>query len=82
MVITTSKASVPQTGILLSKQDIFQGTLWENITMGNKDIRLIDITDMIEKCGLTDFLESLPQGLDTQLDPTGKRLTNEIRQGF
>ncbi len=70
------------TGILLSKQDIFQGTLWENITMGNKDIRLIDITDMIEKCGLTDFLESLPQGLDTQLDPTGKRLPMKIRQGI
>ena len=47
------------TGILLSQQDIFQGTLWENITMGNKDIRLSDITDMIEKCGLTSFLESL-----------------------
>jgi ATP-binding cassette, subfamily B, bacterial len=70
------------TGILLSKQDIFQGTLWENITMGNKDIRLIDITDMIEKCGLTDFLESLPQGLDTQLDPTGKRLPMKTRQGI
>lgn len=70
------------TGILLSKQDIFQGTLWENITMGNKDIRLIDITDMIEKCGLSAFLESLPQGLDSQLDPTGKRLPMKTRQGI
>ncbi len=70
------------TGILLSKQDIFQGTLWENITMGNKDIRLIDITDLIDRCGLTDFLESLPQGLDTQLDPTGKRLPMKTRQGI
>jgi ATP-binding cassette subfamily B protein len=70
------------TGILLSQQDIFQGTLWENITMGNKDIRLIDITDVIEKCGLSDFLESLPQGLDTQLAPTGKRLPMKTRQGI
>ena len=70
------------TGILLSKQDIFQGTLWENITMGNKDIRLVDITDMIKKCGLSTFLESSPHGLDTQLDPTGKRLPMKTRQGI
>ncbi|HCL06306.1 MAG TPA: ABC transporter [Chitinophagaceae bacterium] len=70
------------TGILLSQQDIFQGTLWENITMGNKDIRLVDITDIMEKCGLSSFLESLPQGLDTQLDPTGKRLPMKTRQGI
>lgn len=70
------------TGILLSQQDIFQGTLWENITMGNKDITLANITDIIEKCGLSAFLESLPQGLDTQLDPTGKKLPTKTRKGI
>lgn len=70
------------TGILLSQQDIFQGTLWENITMGNKDITLANITDIIEKCGLSSFLESLPQGLDTQLDPTGKKLPTKTRKGI
>ncbi|MFZ6023119.1 MAG: peptidase domain-containing ABC transporter [Bacteroidota bacterium] len=70
------------TGILLSQQDIFQGTLWENITMGNKDIRLVDITDIMEKCGLSDYLQSLSRGLDTQLDPTGKRLPMKTRQGI
>lgn len=70
------------TGILLSQQDIFQGTLWENITMGNKDSTLANITDIIEKCGLSTFLESLPQGLDTQLDPTGKKLPAKTRKGI
>lgn len=70
------------TGILLSQQDIFQGTLWENITMGNKDISVAEITDIMKLCGLTDFLESIPDGLDTALDPTGKRLPMKIRQGI
>lgn len=70
------------TGILLSQQDIFQGTLWENITMGNKDISIAEITDTLKLCGLTSFLESLPEGLDTPLDPTGKRLPMKIRQGI
>lgn len=70
------------TGILLSQQDIFQGTLWENITMGNKEINLSTLTEMIELCGLTTFMESLPEGLDSQLDPAGKKLPKKIRQGI
>lgn len=69
------------TGILLSQQDIFLGTLWENITMGNKDISIAEISETLKLCGLTSFLESLPDGLDTPLDPTGKRLPMKIRQG-
>ena len=70
------------TGILLSQQDIFQGTLQENITMGNKEIPLTDITNMIDKCGIGGFLRSLPEGLDTQLDPTGKKLPMKTRKGI
>lgn len=70
------------TGILLSQQDIFQGSLWENITMGNKQLSQSAITEIIEKCGLVSFLESLPEGLDSRLDPTGKRLPMKTRQGI
>lgn len=70
------------TGILLSQQDIFQGSLWENITMGNKKLSQAAITEVIEKCGLVPFLESLPEGLDARLDPTGKRLPTKTRQGI
>mgnify|MGYP000429134299 CR=1 FL=1 len=41
-----------QTGILLSQQDIFQGTLLENITMGNKEISPHHILKLAEKMGL------------------------------
>jgi len=69
-----------QTGILLSQQDIFNGSIWENITMGNKDVSNADVTKLVNKCGLTSFIESLPNGYDTILDPTGKKLTAKVRQ--
>lgn len=69
-----------QTGILLSQQDIFNGTIWENITMGSEEIKYEEVTDLVNKCGLTSFVQSLPKGYDTLLDPTGKRLNSKIRQ--
>lgn len=69
-----------QTGILLSQQDIFNGTIWENITMGNKEVTNEQVTKLVNKCGLTSFIESLPNGYDTLLDPTGKKLSAKVRQ--
>jgi ATP-binding cassette subfamily B protein len=69
-----------QTGILLSQQDIFNGTIWENITMGNKSLTYSNVNDIVERCGLTSFIQSLPSGYDTQLDPAGKKLNSKVRQ--
>ncbi len=69
-----------QTGILLSQQDIFNGTIWENITMGNKEVTNHALTQLVKTCGLTPFIESLPNGYDTILDPSGKKLTAKVRQ--
>jgi ABC-type bacteriocin/lantibiotic exporter with double-glycine peptidase domain len=68
------------TGVLLNNQDIFYGTLWENITMGNAAINLNQVTDFVEKFGLTSFVQSNRQGLDMLLDPVGKRLSKHIKQ--
>ncbi|MCX6317190.1 MAG: ATP-binding cassette domain-containing protein [Bacteroidetes bacterium] len=64
-----------QTGVLLSQQDIFQGSLWDNITLGNDAIRLEDVQKLCTCVGLEDYITSLPLGYDTLLDPTGKRLS-------
>ena len=69
-----------KTGILLSSHDIFQATLWENITMGNTDITLEKLTDYAEQLELTAFIQSHSTGLATMLDPSGKRLPKHIRQ--
>lgn len=69
-----------QTGILLSQQDIFNGTIWENITMGNKSLSHKTVNEIVDRCGLTSFIQSLPSGYDTQLDPAGKKLNSKVRQ--
>jgi ABC-type bacteriocin/lantibiotic exporter with double-glycine peptidase domain len=68
------------TGILLSLQDIFHGTILENITMGNGDISPNAIMGLSERIGLKNFLEEQHDGFDTMLDPVGKRLSRNIIQ--
>ena len=68
------------TGVLLNNQDIFHGTLWENITMGNPDINLKEVNDLVEKLGLKSFVQSDKLGYDNLLDPVGKRLSKQTKQ--
>jgi ATP-binding cassette subfamily B protein len=70
----------PLTGILLSSQDIFQGTLWENITMGNHLVPIREVTEYADKIGLADFMQSCKKGVEMPLDAMGKRLPKHIRQ--
>jgi ATP-binding cassette, subfamily B, bacterial len=66
------------TGILLNQQDIFRGTLWENITMGNENTDMNTVVNYADKVGLTDFIHSLKEGFDTQLDTSGVRLPRNV----
>lgn len=67
-----------QTGVLMSQQDIFQGTLLENIALGNPSVTIEAVKEYANKTGLTDFIASLKDGYDTMLDPTGKRLARNV----
>jgi ATP-binding cassette, subfamily B, bacterial len=69
-----------QTGILLGLQDIFAGTLMENISMGYESISPQEVLLLSEKIGLNGFLEELPEGFSTKLDPIGKRLSRNVIQ--
>lgn len=67
-----------QTGILLSMQDIFQGSLLENINMGCEDISSKEILVLAERLGLKTFMNGLKDGLNTNLDPVGKKLSANV----
>jgi ATP-binding cassette, subfamily B, bacterial len=71
-----------QTGILLSQQDIFNGTLLENITMGDATISMDTIATLVRQTGLEPFLNSLKEGYDTILDSQGKHLPKYVRQNI
>jgi ATP-binding cassette, subfamily B, bacterial len=66
--------------VAMSQQDIFRGTLLENITLGDEKISLDTVKEFAGKTGLNDFIASVKEGYDTLLDPTGKRLPGNVVQ--
>lgn len=67
-----------ETGILFHQQDIFEGTLYENITLGDREVTTEQITALAEKLGISDFITSLKRGFDTPIDAAGKRLSSAV----
>lgn len=69
------------TGVLISQQDIFQGTIRDNVTMGDTSITNEDLYNITKVTGLETFIEELEIGFDTAIDPAGKKLPEKIKQG-
>ena len=69
-----------QTGILLNAQDIFKGSLLDNLTMGNEVITIGEVTAIANVTGLTEFVQAQKEGYDTLLDPAGKKLSKKVVQ--
>ena len=66
------------TGIMLSQQDIFEGSLLDNITMGNPEVSLQRVNELAEQTGLISYISTLSQGYDTKLDAAGIRLPRNV----
>ena len=60
----------------ISQEDIFDGTILENITLGKSTEKVQDAVEAIEAVGLRDEFLSLPEGLNTHLTSGGKNLSN------
>ena len=67
-----------QIGVMINQQDIFYGSVWENITLGNENVTMENVNTISGKVGLTEFIATLKNGYDTVLDPTGKRLPRSV----
>jgi len=65
-------------GIFYNEQEIFDGTIYDNICMGNESITPADIMKHAEMLEIKDFISQLPEGLYTPLQPTGKGLSTII----
>jgi ABC-type bacteriocin/lantibiotic exporter with double-glycine peptidase domain len=64
----------------LSSEDIFKGSLEENISLGKESISFEDIQKAIEIVGLSEYVSSLAKGLSTELIPEGKNLAKSVRR--
>ena len=60
------------------QEDIFQGSVLENISLGHQEVGLDDVIRAVEQVGLKDFVDKLPDGYDTELLPGGKNLSRSI----
>ena len=67
-----------KTGIMLSQQDIFEGSLLDNITLGNPAVSLQRVNELAEKTGLLSYISTLSRGYDTVLDAAGIRLPRNV----
>ncbi len=67
-----------QIAVLISQQDIFNGTVWENILLGNQSITMETVVELAAKTGLNEFIATFKNGYDTVLDPAGKRLPRNV----
>lgn len=63
----------------LAKEDIFKGTLLENITLGKPNISDSQIHKIVEILGLSEFVANSENGYNTALLPEGKNLPKSIR---
>ena len=67
-------AVVPQTSIL------FTGTIRDNITYGKDDISEEELQKVIDAANLREFIDSLPDGLDSKITEHGSNLSGGQRQ--
>jgi ABC-type bacteriocin/lantibiotic exporter with double-glycine peptidase domain len=65
-------------GDLSVQEELFKGTILENITLNNPNISLQDVLNVIDELGLSDFVRQSPKGLDTELLPGGKNTPGSI----
>jgi len=69
-----------QIGLVPQEPVIFSGTALENIRYGRPEATLEDVRAAAEAAQALDFLERLPQGLETYLGERGVRLSGGQRQ--
>lgn len=67
-------------GSNLNQEDLFFGTVLENIQVGREKATQENVKWAIEKVGLTQFISSLPEGYKTMILPNGKSLPKSVIQ--
>ncbi len=67
-------------GVVPQNIDLFKGTIAENIAIGDFMPDVNKITQIINSIGLQDFIDELPNGLNTDIGENGQALSGGQRQ--
>jgi len=66
--------------VFMADDELFSGTLQENITIGNKTISLSELQQISAIVGLDDYIREQQDGYQSFLDPQGRKLSYNIVQ--
>jgi ATP-binding cassette subfamily B protein len=69
-----------QFGIVLQDPFLFTGTIESNVKLGTPGITRSDVEHALNEIGLGDFIQSLPNGVDTEVNERGSTLSVGQRQ--
>lgn len=64
----------------LTEDELFAGTLLENLTLGKPVNDFTELQKVIDLVGLSDFVASKSEGFNITIDPLGKRLSSNVVQ--
>lgn len=67
-------------GLLHQEAGIFRGTLLENLSLGNPNINITQITEHLKAAGLDSLVYALPKGLEEMLSPENKKISQRNLQ--
>jgi ABC-type bacteriocin/lantibiotic exporter with double-glycine peptidase domain len=67
-------------GELLAEEQLFAGTLLDNITIGRTGATFENVRWAVKNLGLEPFIRQLPNGYQTYVSPEGKKLPKSIVQ--
>ncbi|MEQ8712644.1 MAG: ATP-binding cassette domain-containing protein [Cyclobacteriaceae bacterium] len=62
----------------ISTEDIFEGTIMENITVGKANTTYADVMWALDSVGLSDQIHALPDGLNTTMNSAGKTFSGSM----
>ena len=69
-----------QLGVVPQEPFLFAGTIRQNLAYARPDASDAEIDDAVDRVGLSELIESLPQGLDTVVHERGQTLSAGERQ--
>lgn len=75
--LTSLRSSI---GDCLAHEQLFDGTVLENIAVGRPGATFENVRWAVQKLNLERFINELPNGYDTHIDPQGKKLSKSVIQ--
>lgn len=67
-------------GVLAQDAHIFDSTVWENVRLARPDATRSEVRSALARARLLDWVDSLPDGLDTWVGEHGERMSGGERQ--